>query len=317
MQLLGFALALLVGLSLGLLGGGGSILTVPIFVYVLGFAAKPAIAMSLPVVGVTSLVGALGHWRAGNVNMKAALMFGGVAMAGAYSGARLAVFVSGTVQLTLLAFVMLAAAGSMFRSGRSRNGRVEASAQNADGEGEGEGEKRAMSPGLVLAVGLGVGLLTGLVGIGGGFLVVPALVVLGKLPIKQAIGTSLVVIAMNSLSGFLGYLGQVSIPWGFVALFTAVAVAGILVGTYLVRFVSQAALKQAFAVFLVLMGGMMLYRNYTSVNLRRTDGMAGAPAASRDVARSLALTSNERSSRGILMTSPSLDVRRVAPDMTR
>ena len=315
MQLLGLALALLVGLSLGLLGGGGSILTVPIFVYVLGFAAKPAIAMSLPVVGVTSLVGALGHWRAGNVNMKAALMFGGVAMAGAYSGARLAVFVSGTMQLTLLAFVMLAAAGSMFRSGRSRKGRAEASAQNADEEGE--GEKRAMSPGLVLAVGLGVGLLTGLVGIGGGFLVVPALVVLGKLPIKQAIGTSLVVIAMNSLSGFLGYLGQVSIPWGFVALFTAVAVAGILVGTYLVRFVSQAALKQAFAVFLVLMGGMMLYRNYTSANLRRTDGVAGAPAASRDVARSLALTSNERSSRGILMTSPSLDVRRVAPDMTR
>ena len=315
MQLLGLVLALLVGLSLGLLGGGGSILTVPIFVYVLGFAAKPAIAMSLPVVGVTSLVGALGHWRAGNVNMRAALMFGGVAMAGAYSGARLAVFVSGTVQLTLLAFVMLAAAGSMFRSGRSRNGRVEASAQNADEEGE--GEKRAMSPGLVLAVGLGVGLLTGLVGIGGGFLVVPALVVLGKLPIKQAIGTSLVVIAMNSLSGFLGYLGQVSIPWGFVALFTAVAVAGILVGTYLVRFVSQGALKQAFAVFLVLMGGMMLYRNYTSANLRRTDGVAGAPAASRDVARSLALTSNERSSRGILMTSPSLDVRRVAPDMTR
>ncbi len=315
MQLLGLVLALLVGLSLGLLGGGGSILTVPIFVYVLGFAAKPAIAMSLPVVGVTSLVGALGHWRAGNVNMKAALMFGVVAMAGAYSGARLAVFVSGTVQLTLLAFVMLAAAGSMFRSGRSRNGRVEASAQNADEEGE--GEKRAMSPGLVLAVGLGVGLLTGLVGIGGGFLVVPALVVLGKLPIKQAIGTSLVVIAMNSLSGFLGYFGQVSIPWGFVALFTAVAVAGILVGTYLVRFVSQGALKQAFAVFLVLMGGMMLYRNYTSANLRRTDGVAGAPAASRDVARSLALTSNERSSRGILMTSPSLDVRRVAPDMTR
>lgn len=315
MQLLGLVLALLVGLSLGLLGGGGSILTVPIFVYVLGFAAKPAIAMSLPVVGVTSLVGALGHWRAGNVNMRAALMFGGVAMAGAYSGARLAVFVSGTVQLTLLAFVMLAAAGSMFRSGRSRNGRVEASAQNADEEGE--GEKRAMSPGLVLAVGLGVGLLTGLVGIGGGFLVVPALVVLGKLPIKQAIGTSLVVIAMNSLSGFLGYFGQVSIPWGFVALFTAVAVAGILVGTYLVRFVSQGALKQAFAVFLVLMGGMMLYRNYTSANLRRTDGVAGAPAASRDVARSLALTSNERSSRGILMTSPSLDVRRVAPDMTR
>lgn len=272
MQLLGLALAALIGLSLGLLGGGGSILTVPIFVYVLGFAAKPAIAMSLPVVGATSLVGALGHWRAGNVNLRVALIFGGVAMAGAYAGARLAVFVSGRVQLTLLAIVMLAAAASMFRSSRSREGGVDARAQGAEGG--------ARPLGLVLAVGLGVGLLTGLVGIGGGFLVVPALVVLGKLPMKQAIGTSLVVIAMNSLSGFLGYLGQVTIPWSFIALFTAVAIAGILVGTYLVRFVSQAALKRAFAVFLVLMGGMMLYRNNVSAGSRRTDALA-APAATR------------------------------------
>jgi uncharacterized protein len=256
MQLLGLALAALIGLSLGLLGGGGSILTVPIFVYVLGFAAKPAIAMSLPVVGATSLVGALGHWRAGNVNPRMALIFGGVAMLGAYAGARLAIFVSGTVQLTLLAVVMLAAAISMFRS--SRRGTVPAGAGAASASGG------AMSLGLVLAVGIGVGLLTGLVGIGGGFLVVPALVVLGKVPMKQAIGTSLVVIAMNSLSGSLGYLGQVRMPWGFLALFTGVAIAGILLGTYLVRFVSQAALKQAFALFLVLMGSMMLYKNTLS-----------------------------------------------------
>ena len=254
MQLLGLALALLIGLTLGLLGGGGSILTVPIFVYVLGFAVKPAIAMSLPVVGVTSLVGALGHWRAGNVNLRFALMFGSVSMVGAYAGARLAVFVSGTVQLTLLAIVMLAAAASMLRSGRSQAGRVVERAHIVDGQAG------TMSFGLVIGVGLGVGLLTGLVGIGGGFLVVPALVVLGNLPMKQAIGTSLVVIAMNSLSGFFGYFGQVSIPWSFVALFTAVSIVGILVGTYLVRFVSQAALKQAFAIFLALMGGMMLYQ---------------------------------------------------------
>jgi uncharacterized membrane protein YfcA len=114
---------------------------------------------------------------------------------------------------------------------------------------------------LVLVVGLGVGMLTGLVGIGGGFLIVPALVILAGLPMKQAIGTSLVVIAMNSASGFAGYLGQVEVPWGFMAMFTAVAIGGILVGTYLVRFVSQQALKRAFGIFLLLMGGVILYQN--------------------------------------------------------
>jgi uncharacterized membrane protein YfcA len=248
MQLLGLSLAALIGLSLGLLGGGGSILTVPIFVYVLGYAAKPAIAMSLPVVGATSLVGAIGHWRAGNVQLKVALIFGGVAMATAYLGARLAVFVSGTLQLTMLAIVMLAAAVAMLRSSMTPAKALDE-------------EQRAMSPALAMAAGAGVGLLTGLVGIGGGFLVVPALVVLGGLPMRQAIGTSLVVIALNSFAGFLGYMNQVTMPWGFVALFTAVAIAGILVGTWLVRYVSPRALKRAFAVFLLLIGALMLYRN--------------------------------------------------------
>ena len=248
MQVLGLALAALVGLSLGLLGGGGSILTVPIFVYVLGFAAKPAIAMSLPVVGTTSLVGALGHWRAGNVDLRAALLFGGIAMIGAYAGARLAVFVPGDVQLIMLAVLMLAAAVSMLRSGR---------------RSAATGEPTTASPsfGLLAVIGLAVGLTTGLVGIGGGFLVVPALVVLGKVPMKQAVGTSLLVIAMNSAAGFAGYLGQVEIAWGFTAAFTAVAVAGIIAGTYLIRFVSPAALKRGFAVFLLVIGGLMLLQS--------------------------------------------------------
>ena len=249
MEIVGLLLASAIGLSLGLLGGGGSILTVPIFVYVLGYAAKPAIAMSLPVVGATSLVGALGHWRAGNVNLRQALSFGVVAMVGAYAGARLAVLVSGVVQLTLLAIVMLGAAMSMLRPTGARA----ATAATADAE--------PVSRWLVLIVGLGVGMLTGLVGIGGGFLIVPALVILARLPMKQAVGTSLVVIAMNSASGFAGYLGQVEVPWGFMAMFTAVAIGGILVGTYLVRFVSQQALKRAFAIFLLLMSGVILYQN--------------------------------------------------------
>jgi uncharacterized protein len=233
------------------MGGGGSILTVPIFVYVLGYDPKLAIAMSLPVVGVTSLVGAIGHWRAGNVQLRAAGLFGVIAMVGAYGGAKLGGLLNGQVQLSILALVMLVAAAMMFRSA----GRTPAAGS--------EPAARDMPVHLLVPVALSVGVLTGLIGIGGGFLVVPALVILARTPMKQAVGTSLLVIAMNSVSGFAGYLGQVEVPWSFMAGFTAVAVAGILAGTYLVRFVSQRALKQAFAAFLIVMGSFILYRNRT------------------------------------------------------
>lgn len=253
MVALGLSLATLIGLSLGLLGGGGSILTVPIFVYVLGFAAKPAIAMSLAVVGATSIVGTVAHWRAGNVTLRVAVAFGAVAMVGAYVGARLAAFVSSEVQLAMLAVAMLAAAISLLRQQPSANVGAAAGEVNHGGA--------QFSLGVIVVVGLGIGLLTGVVGVGGGFLIVPALVVLARVPMKQAIGTSLVVIAMNSASGFLGYLGQVDFPWRFMAIFSAVASAGIVGGTYLVRFVSQRVLKQAFAVVLLLVGVLILYEN--------------------------------------------------------
>ena len=248
MLILGYALAGLIGLSLGLMGGGGSILTVPIFVYVLSFDPKLAIAMSLPVVGVTSLVGAIGHWRAGNVELKAAAMFGVVAMVAAYVGARLAVFLTGAVQLSLLAIIMLAAAISMFMNARRSPSVV-------------SGTDRPASFKLLLPVALCVGLVTGLVGVGGGFLIVPALVLLGRISMKQAVGTSLLVIAMNCASGFVGYAGRVDIPWRFVLGFTAVAVVGILVGAQLVKYVSQRVLKQAFSVFLIVMGTVILVQN--------------------------------------------------------
>jgi uncharacterized protein len=252
MELLGYALAAVIGLSLGLVGGGGSILTVPVFVYALGFPAKPAIAMSLPIVGTTSLVGALRHWRAGNVDLRVAPLFGAIAMVGAYVGARLAVMLSGAVQLLLLAIVMLVAAASMLRSGGlasvERRRGVETSPHRAP-------------LWLLLAVGLCVGLLTGLLGIGGGFLIVPALVLLAGVPIKQAVGTSLVVIAMNAASGSLGYLGRVAIPWGVVAAFTVVAIAGIFAGTALCHRTSPAVLRRTFGVFLLIVGGLMLYEN--------------------------------------------------------
>lgn len=252
MLFLGYALALLVGLSLGLLGGGGAIITVPIFVYVLGFDAKLAIAMSLPVVGATSLIGAVGHWKAGNVRIRTAAIFGMIAMAGAYAGARLSVFISGNAQLALLAVVMMAAAVAMFRSGR----RDAASSEPVPAA-------RAMPVLLLVPLALSAGILSGLVGVGGGFLVVPALVLLARIPMKQAVGTSLVVIAMNSLAGSLGYMDQTSLPWGFMLGFIAVAAAGILLGARLVRHVSQPALKQGFAVFLVIMGVFILIKNIT------------------------------------------------------
>jgi uncharacterized protein len=246
----GYVLAALVGLSLGVLGGGGSILTVPILVYVLGYDPKLAIAMSLPAVGVTSLVGAISHWRAGHVHLRTALSFGAIAMVGAFVGARGAHLLTGAQQLLLLAVVMLAAAVTMFRSAQ----KTPTSADDID-------ESATPSWALLLPVALAVGVLTGVVGIGGGFLVVPALVVLARAPMTQAVGTSLLVIAMNAASGFAGYATTVSIPWSFVVSFTAIAVFGLLVGLRLARFVSVAALKQGFAAFLLAMGVFVFYRN--------------------------------------------------------
>ena len=243
----GLALAAFIGLSLGLLGGGGSILTVPILVYVVGYEPKPAIAMSLAIVAVVSVVGVAGHWRAGRVRVRTGLAFGAVAMAGSYGGARLAILVSGTAQLILLALVMIVAALLMFRG--------------AAGRREGAAPPREYGLPLVAATGLAVGVLTGLLGVGGGFLIVPAFVLLLAMPMKEAVGTSLLVISLNAAAGFGGYLGTVEIAWGFLGAFTGIAVAGILVGTHLVQHVPAASLRRGFAVFLVVVGVYILYQN--------------------------------------------------------
>jgi len=242
---LGYLFAALIGLALGTLGGGGSILTVPVLVYVLGFDPKLAIAMSLPVVGTAALVGVVSHWRAGNVQMQTAAIFGSVAMVGSYAGARASIWFSGRVQLLILGTVMVAAAVSMMRNA-AQDERPEAAPPHT---------------GLLLGVGLGVGLLTGLIGIGGGFLIVPALVILGRVPMRAAVGTSLLVIALNSTSGYLGHAGRAVVPWGFVMSFTAVAVAGILAGTALVHHIPTRQLKRAFALLLVIIGALILWQN--------------------------------------------------------
>jgi len=275
MSALGLALAAAIGVSLGLLGGGGSILTVPVLVYVLGYAAKPAIAMSLVVVGMTSLIGASLHWRLGNVRVGMAVTFGLFAMIGAFAGAKLSVLLSGGVQLVLLALVMTVAAVSMLR--RSSH----------DTEPSG-----SWRPALFVPVALGVGVLTGLVGIGGGFLVVPALVLLARVPMRQAVGTSLLVIAMNSASGFAGYLGTVKLDWAVLAGFTAIAVAGALAGTALVAHVPQAALKRGFAILLLLVGGFVLHRNRDQ--LRTVATRESVPSLATPTTRAAAATAPAR-----------------------
>lgn len=246
MSLLGLALGLVIGLSLGLLGGGGSVLTVPIFHYIFGQDVKPAIAMSLGVVGVTSAVGAVGHYRQAQVNVRAALTFAPVAMLGTFLGARLALSVPETAQLVLFALTMLAAAVFMWR-GRS------------------ELEAAAMPhPVLVGLIGGGVGLLTGLVGVGGGFLIVPALVLLLGVPMKQAVGTSLAVIAFNSASGFAGYWGKVPLDLAVMGGFTLLAIVGVVAGTRLGQRFSPGHLRQGFAGLLVAVACLILYRSLTT-----------------------------------------------------
>jgi uncharacterized membrane protein YfcA len=182
----------LIGAALGLLGGGGSVLTVPIFVYVLGFSPKEAIAMSLAVVAATSAFGTVGYWRAGHVNVRIATVFGGVAMLGTLSGVRLARFIPGTTQMVIFGAVMLAAAVFMLR------GRPPAD------EKRGEAVARPVASTVkVVPGGLLVGLLTGIVGVGGGFLIVPALVLM-RMPLREAVGTSLLVITGTCVVGVLG-----------------------------------------------------------------------------------------------------------------
>jgi uncharacterized membrane protein YfcA len=235
---------LLIGAALGLLGGGGSVLTVPIFVYVLGFSPKEAIAMSLAVVAATSAFGTVGYWRAGHVNVRIATVFGGVAMLGTLLGVRLARFIPGTTQMVMFGAVMLAAAVFMLR------GRPPGDEQRC------EGTRSVASTVKVVAGGLLVGSLTGIVGVGGGFLIVPALVLM-QMPLRQAVGTSLLVITGTCVVGVLGYLGHVSLDWAAVALVAAGTLPGMALGSYLHQYVPQPILRRGFAVFLVVMAAFI------------------------------------------------------------
>ena len=241
----GHLLALLIGLSLGLIGGGGSILAVPILVYVLGLDAKEAIAMSLAIVGIVSLIGAIPHWRLGNVNLKTAIAFTPPAMVGAFLGARLAAlpWITDTIQLVCFAIMMLVASYFMIRKPKEKlSDHVQLFVP----------EHQHQYPWLAIILeGLGVGIATGFVGVGGGFAIIPALVLLGKIPMKEAIGTSLLIITFKSATGFVGYLNQVAIDWNLMLTFTTVAILGVIWGAYFSGKIQGAKLQRAFGYFLI------------------------------------------------------------------
>ncbi|MFJ5831454.1 sulfite exporter TauE/SafE family protein [Streptomyces sp. NPDC093089] len=239
------AASLLIGVSLGILGGGGSILTVPILVYLAGQETKEAIATSLFVVGVTSIAALIPHARAHRVRWRTGLLFGAFSMAGAYGGGRLAEYIPGTVLLVAFALMMLATAAAMLRKPRPGRERVRTAHKDL--------------PLKHIAVeGLVVGAVTGLVGSGGGFLVVPALAILGGLPMGIAVGTSLLVIAMKSFAGLAGHLSGVSIDWGVALTVTVAAVIGSLIGARLAGRIPQDTLRKAFGWFVVVMGVFVL-----------------------------------------------------------
>lgn len=253
MELLGYAGAVLMGLSLGLMGGGGSILTVPILVYLFSIDAVLATTYSLFIVGFTSLIGTFSHIKMGNIHRTTALVFGIPSVFSVFITRALIVpaipdqlFSIGALQITkpialllLFAIIMLFASYSMIRRKKQKP----------------DFEKIQYNYPLIIMQGLIVGAVTGLVGAGGGFLIVPALVLMAHLPMKKAVGTSLFIIAINSLLGFtVSLFHKEAINWNFLLTFSAVAVVGILIGSLLSKNIANEKLKPAFGWFVLVMG---------------------------------------------------------------
>ena len=262
MVMVGFFLAALVGLSLGLIGGGESILTVPILVYVIGINPVLATSYSLFIVGTTSLVGAFNYYTKGFVHFRNAIYFGLSSVTTIFIIRKELVplippviFANGHFKVTqsmatmvLFALLMLFASLSMIKSN---------SAQIHTSQ---EPSKKESAITKLLLIGMLVGTVTGLLGAGGGFLIIPALVLILKMPMKQAIGTSLLIIALNSLIGFVGDIGHFDIDWKFLILITSIAILGILMGGHLAKKIAGQNLKKAFGWFVLLMGISILVK---------------------------------------------------------
>ncbi len=235
------AMALAIGLAMGILGGGGSIIAVPAFSFLLHLPPKDAIVTSLAVVGLAATVGAIGGMIRGVVPIAVALTVGLSAMLSAYAGAIAGARISDHAQLSILAAVMFVAAIALWRE---QGGTVVRVAH--------------ASKGRLAALGLAIGVLTGLVGVGGGFLTVPALVIGAGLPMPQAAAASLLVIALAALAGLAGYLGHATPAWALILPLAAIAAAGTVVGGIIALRLPQRRLQQAFAVSLVLLGSYVL-----------------------------------------------------------
>jgi uncharacterized membrane protein YfcA len=245
------AASLLVGIFLGILGGGGSILTVPILVYLAGQDTKQAITTSLFVVGITSLAALITHARAGRVRWRTGTLFGLAGMVGAYAGGRAATYIPDTVLLVAFALMMLVTAAAMLGGPRK-------APEQAHSE---------LPLHRVLLQGLAVGVVTGILGAGGGFLIVPALALLAGLPMGIAVGTSLLVIAMNSFAGLAGHLSGAHLDWGLALAVTAAAVLGSLIGGRFAGRIPQHTLRTGFGWFVVAMGVFVLSRQIGPVVL--------------------------------------------------
>ena len=252
--IIGFASAILIGVSLGLIGGGGSILTVPVLVYVLGVNPVLATAYSLFVVGSTSLVGAVTYMKKGLVNYKTALVFAIPSFIAVFLTRKFLVpalpdplFTVGETIITknigimvFFALIMLAASYSMITAKKC---------VDCD-----EDEPVVFNFPMIALEGSVVGVITGIVGAGGGFLIIPALVLLAKLPMKMAVGTSLLIIAAKSLIGFLGDLSTQTIDWQMLLIFTSLSIVGIFIGSALSKKINEKILKTGFGWFVLVMG---------------------------------------------------------------
>ena len=242
--------AVAIGISLGLLGSGGSILTVPVLVYLIGQDEKVAIAGSLFVVGTIALAGSVQYLRAKLIDWHNVLVFGLPGMVGTYIGAALAAYLSGIMQLTLFAGVMLLASWFMLRPINLGP----------------PGEHQPRATWKIAGDGLGVGVLTGLVGVGGGFLIVPALVLLGGMAMHRAVATSLVIIALKSYSGFYKYTDvleaqNLELDWNTLMIVTSLGIVGSFAGGKLANHLPQDTLKKSFGIFLIVMGIYILIRS--------------------------------------------------------
>ncbi|AFZ48728.1 protein of unknown function DUF81 [Cyanobacterium stanieri PCC 7202] len=249
----GLILAIIIGLSLGLIGGGGSILAVPILRYVMGVEPRSAIAMSLFIVGVVSLIGIIPHWRQGNVNLPVAISFIPPAMVGAFIGAKITElpFITDTIQLVAFGIVMLLASILMIKKSSGKKKQETTPSVKVL-------KNKTQKILLTIIEGLVVGILTGFVGVGGGFLIIPALVLVGGIPMKEAVGTSLLIIATKSASAFVGYLTLVNIDWFLTIGFTLAASVGIVFGSFLSKKIDAKYLQKGFGYFVLVIAIFVL-----------------------------------------------------------